>query len=182
MIIDHAIEDLMMMRETVFIFAYGPNMLEHAVQETAPSARSVGMARLKGYEIRWHTISADGSGKCNIAFSRNEEAEVYGIVYEIPAIEKAMLDRVEALGGYRERQVVVELDGLGPKMEMAVSVYCAGQVNQRLRPYAWYKDMVVDGARQRGLPDSYVSALVAVEAIDDRRPGRSAGQRLSAGC
>ncbi len=36
-----------------------------------------------------------------------------------------------------------------------------------LPPFRWYKDMVIQGATQNRLPESYVRQIEAVEAVED---------------
>jgi hypothetical protein len=40
-------------------------------------------------------------------------------------------------------------------------------VDDSLKPYSWYKDLVVEGARPLSLPPEYVSQLEAFEADND---------------
>jgi gamma-glutamylcyclotransferase len=51
---------------TFLNFAYGSNMLSARLRERVPSARPAGTACLPGFSLRWHKVSVDGSGKCNV--------------------------------------------------------------------------------------------------------------------
>lgn len=82
----------------------------------------------------------------------------------MPRCAKLILDRVEGLGhGYREEQVFVSI---GDK-EILATIYCAISVDPALKPYTWYKALVVAGAKEHGLPPQYIAALEVTDAIID---------------
>jgi gamma-glutamylcyclotransferase len=149
--------------QTKFLtFAYGSNMLSARLRERCPSARPLGVARLPGYELRWHKRSKDGSGKCDVV--PNDGETVFGVVYEIDASERAALDQAEGLGhGYHRKDLAVILNG----GTVTVSIYVATETDSALKPYTWYKALVVAGAKEHGLPAPYIASLEAVEASED---------------
>src|SRR4051812_20526275 len=92
-------------------FAYGSNMYTPRLRYRVKSAKVVGVGTLAGYELRWHKRSKDGSGKCN-AVASQETSELLGVLYEIHATEKPLLDRVEGVGaGYHCEDVEVQVGG-----------------------------------------------------------------------
>ena len=138
-------------------------MLLARLRERCPSARSLGVAQLPGYQLRWHKRSTDRSGKCDVVPVRVDHA-VIGVVYESDANEKAALDQAEGLGhGYDEKDATVILTGDA----VTVSIYFATKVDPALKPYTWYKALVVAGAKEHGLPSPYIANLQAVEASED---------------
>jgi gamma-glutamylcyclotransferase len=144
-------------------FAYGSNMLSARLKERCPSARPLGVAQLPGHELRWHKRSKDRSGKCDVVPVSGDHA-VFGVVYEIDANEKADLDQVEGLGnGYDQKDATVILCGDA----VTVSIYFATKTDPARKPYAWYKALVVAGAKEHGLPTPYIAGLEAVEASED---------------
>ena len=52
--------------DSFITFAYGSNMPSARLRGRCPSARAIGIAELRGHELRWHKRSKDGSGKCDI--------------------------------------------------------------------------------------------------------------------
>jgi len=155
----------------VINFAYGSNMLEARIRERAPSAQSLGVAELPGYRLRWHKVGSDGSGKCDIV-KGDEEATVFGVLFSIPAAEKSALDRAEGLGsGYAERKIVVSAQDA----PVEASVYYATKTDPSVRPYSWYKALVVAGAKQHALPSHYIATLEVTVVIED--PDRSRHSR-----
>ena len=147
----------------IITFAYGSNMpTARITHETrCPSAKTMGLAELHGYELRWHKASKDGSGKADIVESDADGASVYGVLYEISPEDKAVLDKAEA--GYEEVRVVVLHNGA----EATVTAYKATNVDPTLQPYTWYKALAAFGAKEHGLPAAYIAQIEAVPAIED---------------
>ena len=154
-----------MSTDSFLYFAYGSNMFTPWLCQPArcPSARAVGIAELLGHELRWHKHSKkDGSGKCDIPAVSN--AFVLGVLYAIASDEKTPLDRAEGKGfGYDEIEVEI-LSGTNP---VRAVTYQATNTDPALRPYTWYRALVIAGAREHGLPASYIAGLESVPADQD---------------
>lgn len=145
------------------IFAYGSNMLCARLKARCPSASAVRVARLPGHALRWHKHSKDGSGKCDAVRVSGGHA-VLGVVYKINANEKRALDQAEGLGqGCDQKDAKVLLHGDA----VTVSIYVATKTDPELKPYTWYKALVVAGAQEHDLPVPYIAMLEAVEASQD---------------
>jgi gamma-glutamylcyclotransferase len=154
-------------------FAFGSNMLLERLEKRVPSARVLGTATLGGYALRFNKLSKDGSGKANIVPSADPRAVVHGVLYHLDDDERPGLDKAEGLGnGYQVRDLRVRRDGAEAEEEVFAYVAAPGAIRDDLRPFQWYKNMVIEGATQNGLPDSYVRQLEAVEAVPapSRRP------------
>ena len=150
--------------QTFITFAYGSNMLSSRILERCGHATELGMAELRGYELKWHKHSKDGSGKCDVVQIRDVAKVVYGVLYKIPVDEKPALDAAEGLGnGYEAKDVEVMFKGA---TRMA-SLYYATKIHPSLKPYTWYKAFVVKGAEEHNLPGSYIEWLKATDAIED---------------
>lgn len=148
----------------IITFAYGSNMPTARIQARCPSAVAMGVAELRGYELRWHKISNDGSGKADIVQSNAEGASVFGVLYRISLDDKAALDSAEGLGhGYKEVQVVV----LHKDAEATVTAYKATNIDSKLQPFTWYKALAAFGAKEHALPEAYITQIEAVLAITD---------------
>ena len=145
-------------------------MLSRRIVQRVPSARFVHTATLQGYVLRWHKAGQDGSGKCDIVKTSEPGACVYGVVYELAADEKPRLDAAEGLGhGYDEMQVTLKL----ASSSTTAWTYCATAIDASLRPYTWYKALVVSGAREHDLPSDYIDRLLQVVAFDDEDAERA---------
>jgi gamma-glutamylcyclotransferase len=150
--------------QTLVTFAYGSNMLSSRLQERCPSARALGRGELHGYELKWHKRSKDGSGKCDVVPSEDKTRIVHGVLFQLAEHEKRALDKAEGLGnGYEERHVEVTFEG----NSITASLYAATSKDSSLRPYTWYKALVVAGAKEQKLPSEYIRQLEAVEATQD---------------
>ena len=151
-----------MEREQTFrYFAYGSNMSTERLRGRTPTARARGIARLPSHRLRWHKLGRDGSGKCDIEPAEAHDL-VWGVLFDVAWDEKPALDAAEGLGvGYFETEVrVVTGDG-----ERLALTYQANpeRIDAALRPRGWYKDHVVRGAREHGLPADYIRELEQVE-------------------
>lgn len=146
-------------------FAYGSNMSAPRLQQRVPSARVLGVAVLRDHRLEFHKAGRDGSAKCDAAWSGKDSDAVHGVLYKMDPGHKSRLDKAEGLGnGYAQKTVRVQMTGGGKHSALT---YYATHIDVTLRPYSWYLEHVVRGAREHHLPDNYSAAIVRVEAIDD---------------
>jgi hypothetical protein len=144
-------------------------MLHEHMQDRVPSARYVDNAVLAGYVLRFNKVSKDGSSKANIVPCESPGAMVCGVLYELDESDRAKLDKAEGLGrGYDLVATEVQTTS---GVENAFT-YLASQnaVDDDLKPYSWYKRIVLRGAKQNHLPDDYIRDLRAMDEVED--PGR----------
>jgi len=161
---------------TFMYFAYGSNMLSRRLRATdrTPSARAIGTGYVKARRLTFDKQGVDGSGKCDIEATGNSQDRVYGVLYEIDRDEKTALDQVESLGkGYDDLVVRVNTrDG-----ELDALTYTALLKTPGLKPYHWYRALVIAGAKEHGLPDGYVDWLRTFEARADSDAERREAQQ-----
>jgi len=156
-------------------FAYGSNMSLVRLQKRVPSAKLIGVFALKAHQLRFHKSSKDGSGKCDTFETGNERDAVVGALFEINDSEKRELDRAEGLNyGYDEKVVTVQNDLKG---EFQAVTYYATNIDSSLKPYSWYLNHVVIGAREIDVPTQYLSIIEATESIEDLDKNRDSDQR-----
>lgn len=145
-------------------FAYGSNLLSARLKARTPSARVAGRAILPRFELRWHKIGADDTGKCDVVFTDRPGDSVHGVVYVIRRAELKHLDRVEELGtGYYACNVPIQLAG----RRRLARTYRAIPTDPALKPLDWYKRFVVHGAREHKLPEEYIARLARTAAMID---------------
>ncbi len=150
---------------TMLYFAYGSNMSTPRLRNRVPSARAVAVARLKQHRLKFHKQGKDSSGKCDAECTNYAQDVVYGVVFEIAASQKPKLDEKEGLqNGYEEKNVLVYI-GYGE--ELKAVIYYATHIEPTLKPYEWYKEHVLRGAREHGLPADYVTTIETVTATPD---------------
>jgi hypothetical protein len=153
-------------------FAYGSNMSTPRLRERVPSATPLGAAQVRGWKLRFNKRSVDGSGKCTL--EQNGGELVHGVLFEIDAGERLALDRAEG-PGYSNRELLVASNG--SKLSSFSYVAKENWLDGAIRPYTWYIDLVVAGAREHGLPETYVGEILAVEVVPDPDPLRAARNR-----
>lgn len=149
------------------IFAYGSNMNISRLKKRVPSATKISNASLNGYSFVFNKKSTDGSVKGNIVETNNANDKVWGVVFEIDEKEKEKLDDAEGLGkGYNE--TVMEVAGTdGQLLKAQVYIADSAAIDNTLQPYDWYKQYVVSGAVENGLPEDYRATLENWQATED---------------
>ena len=155
----------------MYYFAYGSNMSLARIQKRVPSAAFWATAKLEGYRLCFHMRGIDGSAKCDAFYSGHKDDAVLGVVFDMSEAELPILDQAESLGtGYESKWVKVTLDSGEDVMAL---VYVALHIDRSLKPFDWYKQHVVKGAKEAELPKEYVAQLEAVGAIPDPDQARS---------
>ena len=159
------------MKEEHFItFAYGSNMLCTRIRCRCSSAKPIGVAELEGFKLHWHKRSRkDGSGKCDIVSASSPQKRVFGVLFRVAKHQECLLDKAEGLGeGYTDIKIHVLCKGEW----IAAKAYQATDIDHTLKPYSWYRALVVAGAREHCLPEEYISQLEAVAAWEDTNLAR----------
>jgi len=160
-------------KDKVICFAYGSNMFSARMchPDRVPSARPVGIGYITGHRLTFDKASRDSSGKCDAEETGDASDRVYGVRYSTDKSEKPRLDDAEGLGsGYKEKPVkVVTATGVVPAV-----MYYATSKDASLKPYHWYKALVVAGAVEHGLPFPYVELLRTVDSVQDADATRRA--------
>lgn len=155
---------------TIPVFAYGSNLCRERLRARVPSARRWAIGCVFGRTLAFHKRGRDGSAKADAAFTGHANDSVWGVVYQVAASEKPLLDRYESLGvGYDEVEVPVATAAGVCYARMYVARPEA--IVTSLRPFSWYRDFVVHGAVEHGLPGRYLRRLCRVTAEAD--PDRS---------
>lgn len=151
-------------------FSYGSNMSFRRLSQRITSARFVDTASLTKHQLKFHKAGSDSSAKCDAHFTDDEMHIVHGVVFDISKSDKIILDRYEGLGaGYDEKMVIVNLssDNL-----IEVSTYYATNIDLMLKPFHWYKEHVLVGARENDFPNDYISKIAMTESIEDHDQAR----------
>jgi hypothetical protein len=153
------------MNGRVLYFAYGSNMLTARLRERAPSARveAIGFVRKRRFVFDKVSEGAKSrSGKANIQASANEEDVVHGVVFSIGTNEVAALDEAEK-GYCKEENISV---ATAANVLTAFS-YVAIETDATCVPFNWYKEFVVRGAAEHGLPADYIAWLRTLASQHD---------------
>jgi len=146
-------------------FAYGSNMNWAQMTERCPSARFVGAASLRDHRLAFTRKSIKRG--CGVSDAVPAEGQVvWGAVFEIDDCDVGRLDAAEGYkpgrpkNAYRreERSVLLENGQL-----LTAAVYFGEPQEAPPLPNQEYKDLILSGAQQWGLPQAYVRQLEAIE-------------------
>lgn len=165
----------------VSYFAYGSNMLTERLRARVGSARPIGAAWLPGMALGFAKRGRDLSGKAMIAPGTETAHPLHGVLFEIDAGEIAVLDRFEGPGYAR---ATLSVTAGGASRAAQVYVPRPGHLDPALRPFDWYLDLILAGARQHALPPTWIATLAATARLPDPvrdRPTRAEALRLLAG-
>lgn len=148
----------------MYYFAYGSNMNWAQLQRRCPSSRFVCVGRLAGYRfgITRHSRLRN-CGTANVCPAPGQE--VWGIVYEIPDGELAILDGFE--DGYR-REILPVQPAAASAPPLDALVYVAGIEENVPLPSREYRRLIVEGALHWKLPAGYLRLLEAIEVAEER--------------
>jgi gamma-glutamylcyclotransferase len=138
--------------------AYGSNLHPARLRERLSSATLLGKATVAGKALRFHKRGHDGSGKCNIIAAGGE---ICVAVYEIAAPQKPKLDEIEGVG-YRIETLHVADYG-----ECFTYVATNTHIDESLKPFSWYKELVIAGCENLQFPRHYIEQIEAVESWED---------------
>jgi hypothetical protein len=167
--------------EPVVYFAYGSNMSTARLRERMPSCKPLGIGTLPGYVLRFHKRSKDRSGKCN-AFASGKESSVIGVLFGFDPAERAKLDAAEGVGSGYEHAIVTVINDKGRRRKVLTYLATPEYIDDSLKPYSWYKDFVLAGGKEHGLPQDHIAEYIqSVEAIEDPDNTRDKKQRPTLG-
>jgi gamma-glutamylcyclotransferase (GGCT)/AIG2-like uncharacterized protein YtfP len=159
-------------------FAYGSNLHPVRLRERVPSAKLIGALELRRHRLVFHKRGVDGSGKCTLIDSGVVTESVHGALYELDTAHKTILDQFESKGdGYLDN--LIRLHREGQKYTCFTYLAQESHIDETLKPYHWYKKLVVLGARYLQFPDAYVASIESVDSTQDPdRDRRTANRSL----
>lgn len=142
-------------------FAYGRNMGTRAMALACPGHRCLGAAELRDHRLAFTRRSLrTGTGVADVLAAPG--ASVWGALYELDTSQLAAIDEKEGAGWAYERRAVRVIAADGELEAFAYSVITPDA--EHVQPSREYVQALLDGARERGLPEGYVDALAAVVA------------------
>ena len=130
-------------------FAYGSNMSRGPMTERCPTARQAGRAILRGYRF---VIMANGYASVVPAAGE----DVHGILWEIGPRDLAALDDYEDVAGGLYSKAMLPVLQDGKTVEALVYLGCE---KRQGHPSADYIALVIEAARDCGLPEDYIARL-----------------------
>ena len=105
-----------------------------------------------------------------------------GVLFSFDPAERAKLDEAEGVGSGYEHAMVTVINDKGRRRKVLTYLATPGYIDDSLKPYSWYKDFVLAGGREHGLPPEYIAEYIqSVEAIEDANKTRDKKQRATLG-
>lgn len=160
--------------DALWYFAYGSNMTGSIFLERRgmqPLAARCGW--LEGYRLCFNIPVGPGErGVANVEPLAG--ACTCGVLYLLRTAELDRLDRTEGVhvGFYRRVSVEVLVEGEG---RMAAFTYQSSMTVGGRKPSPRYMRLLLDGAREHGLPAEYLEGLERFELAFDERSGAGGG-------
>ncbi len=162
------------MMSDIYYFAYGSNMSSARLNARVPSAKSLGVFHIPGFHLDFSMHGFDDSAKCNAnkcnannshINSNNTEHKIYGIIFTMAEHERVHLDHAEQLGEGYELIETIAYDDHGNIQECFL--YTALRKHEHLKPYCWYKNHVITGAKEAQLPSHIIEHIESFETMRD---------------
>lgn len=152
----------------MYYFAYGSNLSSKRLNERI-NAKKIINIKLTKYKLAFHKISKDLSGKCDIEYTGNEKDFVLGVLYKINKSEEYILDRIEGKGfGYDSQEIEVKFNDKTIKAK----TYIATNINKSLKPFDWYMNHIIIGAKENNFEQVYIKYLESVPFTIDKNKER----------
>ncbi len=137
-------------------FAYGSNLCTARLRELAPSARVRGAAHAPGFALRLDKRGVDGTAKANLHLAPG--GVVWGAVYALDPADWARLDA-------RERDYArIEIEIVQGDQRGIAQTYRSDRLTEDAVAAAWYKRLIVEGARAHALPADWCAWLDGLPA------------------
>lgn len=137
-------------------FAYGSNMSADQMAKRVKSSRWLDTGFVSDYRIEFNRKGTyRAGGVASIVHAAG--ARTYGVVWEIPETEVAVLTKIEDPQAYEPVMVDVNNDSGKSYKCLAYRSFPQGL----FRPDPEYLDIVINAAREAQLPADYISSLEA---------------------
>jgi len=145
----------------VLYFAFASNMNQAQMKRWCPASRFLKAVILEGYRFVYDGLSVSWEGATgNIVQSTTES--VWGALYEITERDRLTLDAFEGYPRNYDHKDVDVRDREG-KIDRAMTYFRTGRPLSK--PHPDYERIVIDGAKECGLPDDYIEKFLRVPRI-----------------
>jgi len=150
----------------IYYFAYGSNLHPVRLTQRVESASLVASAQVFGYRLKFHKLGQDDSAKCNLLHTGCTSDSVFGAIYTLASRHKSLLDEFEGKGfGYTDCEI--DIFHCGETLRCFTYLAQSAYVVDSIKPYDWYKKLVVEGADYLAFPKPYVRDIQAIESQRD---------------
>lgn len=146
-------------------FAYGSNLKQAHLRRRIGSFHVVGRGLLADHRLVFDKPGADGSAKANLRPAAGEE--VWGVLYELGDDGFGRLDPFE--GGYERIRVPVRRDDGSETWAWTYRFQSPAASADLPLPFDWYRDLLLEGGREHGLPEVHLHRIAALATSRDPR-------------
>lgn len=147
-------------------------MLTERLKARCASARPIGAGFIRGFRLAFAKPGVDQSGKATIV-PACENTRVYGVLFNLDKSDVPVLDKFESSGVGYSKLAGITVGLNSQKFEAPAFTYIAKSIHHDMRPYDWYLDLILAGARQHELSKSYIDGLADTPARRDHVVTRS---------
>lgn len=146
--------------------AYGSNLHPRRLRERIGDIELAGVVELPGWRLCFDKRGADGSAKANLRPVPGSDHVAWAAVYRVAPEQWPVLDRFEGCGGgYETFRFDVFLEG---RRQPALAYLTPSHwTTESMRPYDWYRALVLAGAAWLQLPGNYIDSIAASPVIVD---------------
>ena len=169
----------------VYYFSYGSNLCRNTFENRSKSwggcdikYDTAFVATLSGWKLAFNAflLPPKEPAMASIEQDNNPDSIVYGMVYKLTCAQSwnALLESESAPGKYYDLvRVRVRVSKGAPVETKEIEVVTLvvtqtfkipDSVRSDIHPSVRYRDLIVQGARREGLPDTYIEKLEAVRA------------------
>lgn len=157
------------MSERVWYFAYGSNMqLATFRGRRGIAPRRAVPAYLEGWRLVFDKpplVPMGRQGMGNVL--EDPDAGVYGVAYEVSAGDLAHIDLTEGVLIDNYRRVAVRVATLAGDDVLDAFTLTSPLRDPALRPSRRYMALLVEGATEHGLPETYCAWLRSIPAVEE---------------
>lgn len=127
------------------------------MRSRVPDARVHGVGCAAGFRLVFDKLGADGTARANL--EPDPGGLVWGVLWRLPGSAWSALDGFEP--GYARREIEVTCGGTRLRAQTYVATLLA---DAPLEVSAEYRQLVLDGAREHGLPEDHVARIASLTA------------------
>lgn len=151
-------------------------MLAERLLRRCASAQFHERAIFPGHRVAFAKRGRDNSGKATLLHVADDDSVfAHGVVYRLAHADLTRLDAIEGVGsGYQRIETEVTISNQS-ECSLTVATYMAepAHIDSALKPFDWYLELIVAGARRNTLPIEYCEWLADHAVIQDPCPQRA---------
>lgn len=142
----------------IYYFAFGSNLKQSRLEERVGKVIALGRAELPGWDRAMNHLGGDDTYKANIV--PRSDRSVWGALYELTEEQIDKLDPYEP--GYRRIRVEPVLDD---GRRLVAYTYVSHTLSAAGPASTEYRQYMINGAREHGLPEEIVTQLESVRVV-----------------